>query len=176
MNLLNIQHRIYEIRAQKVMLDFDLAELYTVQTKVLNQTVKRQSRRFPLDFMFRLTPSEWGKWLQENDTPNRRSQFVTASQKYRNDRQLPFAFTEQGLAMLSGILNSAIAIEVNIHIMRTFVVLRQYTLNYAELNDKLKELETEFDLKFTDVYQALNHLIKNDQLQQEQQNRKAIGF
>ena len=104
-----IQSKIYEIRGQKVMLDFDLAEMYEVETRVLNQAVKRNIRRFPDDFMFQLTVSEW-------DTL--KSQFVIS--RRGGTRKLPFAFTEGGLTMLSGVLNSDIAIQVNINIMRAF--------------------------------------------------------
>ena len=123
------------------MLDFDLAELYEVQTKALNQAVKRNVQRFPVDFMFRLTLNEW---------ESMRSQNLTAYLNKRNVTATPYAFTEQGLAMLSGILNSDKAIDVNIAIMRAFVMIRQYALTYKELSDKLKEIEG----RFTDVYEA----------------------
>ena len=143
MELQLIQSKIYEIRGHKVMLDFDLAELYEVQTKVMNQAVKRNLQRFPIDFMFRLTRDEWDSM---------RSQIVTAYPNKRNVSATPYAFTEQGLAMLSGILNSDKAISVNIAIMRAFVMIRQYALTYKELSDKLKEIEG----RFTDVYEAIN--------------------
>ncbi|WP_225318034.1 ORF6N domain-containing protein [Flavobacterium luteum] len=119
MQVTTLQSKIYEIRGQKVLLDFDLALLYEVETKVLNQAVKRNIKRFPVDFMFRLT-------IEESE--NMRSQFVTAYQNKRNITATPFAFTEQGVAMLSGILNSDVAINVNIAIMRTFVMIRKYAL------------------------------------------------
>ena len=130
-----IQKLIYEIRGQKVMLDFDLARLYQVETKVLNQSVKRNIKRFPPDFMFQLTAEE----VQMN-----RSQFVTASN--RNTSAPPFAFTEQGVAMLSGVLKSDIAIEANIAIMRAFVQVRQYLLAAATVSSELKELRAKVDL------------------------------
>jgi hypothetical protein len=163
MELQIIQNKIYEIRGYKIMLDFDLAELYDVQTKVLNQAVKRNLPRFPIDFMFRLTLDEW-KLM--------RSQIVTAYPNKRNVSITPYAFTEQGLAMLSGILNSDKAISVNIAIMRAFVMIRQYSLTYKELSDKLKEIEG----RFTDVYQAINYLLEKDKLQVDQSRRKRIGF
>lgn len=110
-----IRNRIYEIRGRQVMLDKDLAELYGVETKVLNQAVKRNAKRFPDDFMFQLKDEEWEIL---------RSQFVTSS--WGGIRYLPYAFTEQGVAMLSSVLRSDTAIEVNIRIMRTFVAVRQY--------------------------------------------------
>ena len=177
MELHRIQNKIYEVRGHKVMLDFDLAELYEVQTKALNQAVKRNIQRFPIDFMFRLTLEEWDfmrsliATASINDN-NMRSQNVTASQKKRNVSATPYAFTEQGLAMLSGILNSDKAINVNISIMRAFVMVRQYALTYKELTVRLKEIES----KFTDVYEAINYLLDKDKQQIEQKGRKRIGF
>ena len=163
MNIQLIQNKIYEIRGLKVMLDFDLAELYEVETRVLNQAVKRNIKRFPQDFMFRLTEKEW---------IDMSSQTVMTSTAKRPKSAVPYAFTEQGLAMLSGILNSDKAINVNIAIMRAFVLIRQYALTYKELTQKLKEIEG----KFSDVYQAINYLLQKDKLQTEQQQRKRIGF
>ena len=129
----------------------------------MNQAVKRNIRRFPDDFMFRLTIGEW---------ESIRSQNVTASLQKRNISALPYAFTEQGLAMMSGILNSEKAINVNIAIMRAFVLIRQYALTYQELTVKLKEIEGKFD----DVYEAINYLLNKDKLQIDQKHRKRIGF
>ena len=177
MELQLIHNKIYEIRGHKIMFDFDLAELYEVQTKVLNQAVKRNIQRFPLDFMFRLTLDEWETMRSQIATAsgndkNMQSQNVTGSQKKRNVSATPYAFTEQGLAMLSGILNSDKAINVNIAIMRAFVMVRQYALTYKELTAKLKEIES----KFTDVYEAINYLLNKDKLEIEQKQRKRIGF
>ena len=130
-----IQNLIYEVRGQKVMLDFDLARLYRVETKVLNQAVKRNAQRFPPDFMFQLSAEE---------VLNMRSQFVTSSK--RKLSAPPFAFTEQGVAMLSGVLKSDIAIEANIAIMRAFVQVRQYLLTAASFSSELKELRAKVDL------------------------------
>ena len=163
MDLQLIQNKIYEIRGHKVMLDFDLADLYEVETKALNQAVKRNIQRFPIDFMFRLTVDEW---------KSMRSHSVTALPYKRNVSATPYAFTEQGLAMLSGILNSDKAINVNIAIMRAFVMIRQYALTYKELTERLKEIEG----RFTDVYEAINYLLKKDKLQIEQGQRKRIGY
>ena len=144
-----IQSKIYEIRGQKVMLDFDLAEMYEVETRVLNQAVKRNIRRFPDDFMFQLTVSEW-------DTL--KSQFVIS--RWGGTRKLPFAFTEGGLAMLSGVLNSDIAIQVNINIMRAFVAIRQLIANppvdrVGELEKQMKELKDYMEEVFAD-YNDIN--------------------
>jgi len=130
-----IQNLIYEIRGQKVMLDFDLAKLYQVETKALNQAVKRNIKRFPPDFMFQLTAEE---------VLIMRSQFVTSSKRKLSAQ--PFAFTEQGVAMLSGVLKSNIAIEANIAIMRAFVQVRQYLLTAASVSSELKELRVKVDL------------------------------
>ena len=161
MFLQTIQKKIYEIRGQKVMLDFDLAVLYEVQTKVLKQSVRRNIERFPDEFMFELTLAEF---------KNLRSQFVTSS--YGGIRYMPFAFTEQGVAMLSSVLKSPKAIQVNILIVRTFVLIRQYALSHKDLTEKLKEHEN----KFEDVYKAINFLLEKDQLITEQLERKPIGF
>jgi hypothetical protein len=162
MHLQVIQSKIYKIRGLKVMLDFDLAELYEVETKVFNQSVRRNIKRFPEDFMFQLSIDEW-KIM--------RSQFVTASGKKRNISALPLAFTEQGLAMLSGILNSEKAIYVNIAIMRAFVFIRQYALTHKDLTNKLKILENKYNKQFADIYEALNYLIEKDKMKIKQTER-----
>jgi hypothetical protein len=167
MELQIIQSKIYEARGQKVMLDFDLAELYEVETRILNQAVKRNFKRFPIDFMFQLSQNEW-KIMS--------SQIVMTYHSKRPKSALPLAFTEQGLAMLSGILNSEKAINVNIAIMRAFVFIRQYALSHKDLTIKLKELEERYDKQFSDVYEALNYLIEKDKLKITQAERIRIGF
>ena len=134
-DLIIVRSLIYEIRGQNVMLDFDLARLYQVETKVLNQAVKRNIERFPADFMFRLTGEE---------VQNMRSQFVTASK--RNTSAPPFAFTEQGVAMLASVLKSPIAVAASISIMRAFVQVRQYLLTSASMSTELRELRAKVDL------------------------------
>ena len=164
MELTLIQTRIHEVRGQKVMLDFDLAELYEVETRTLNQSVKRNIKRFPIDFMFKLTKEEWQTMS---------SQIVTTSeQTKRNITNTPYAFTEQGLAMLSGILNSDVAINVNINIMRAFVMMRQYALNYQDLAVKISALEQNYNKQFADVYEALDYLSNEKEIDE---NRPAIG-
>src|SRR4051812_16898840 len=127
----SIQNRIYEMRGQRVMLDFDLAQLYEVETKVLNQAVKRNLKRFPEDFMFQLTADEWNNMRSQivttfESNTSLRSQTVTLkSGRGQHSKYLPYAFTEQGVAMLSGILNSDKAINMNIAIMRAFVEIRR---------------------------------------------------
>ncbi|MFD2910151.1 ORF6N domain-containing protein [Flavobacterium ardleyense] len=156
-----IHNKIHVIRDQKVMLDFDLAALYEIETRVLKQAVRRNIERFPEDFMFILTKEEHA---------NLRSQIVTSS--YGGTRYAPFAFTEQGVAMLSSVLNSKKAIEVNIAIMRTFVVLRNSILSLEEISKRISEVEK----KFPDIYNALNFLMENNQEETEQKQRSPIGF
>ena len=168
MQLQKVQHKIYEIRSQKVMLDFDLAELYEVETKTLNQAVKRNSERFPADFMFQLTKQEFDSL---------RSQFVTLETgRGQHSKYLPYAFTEQGLAMLSGVLKSKKAIDVNISIMRAFVFLREYALTHKDLTEKLNELEKKYNKQFKDVYEAINYLISKDKQIEKQSKRERIGY
>ncbi len=166
MEVLSIQSRIYEIRGHKVMLDFDLADLYNVETKNLNLAVKRNPKRFPSDFMFRLSEEEWSKLRLQIATSNQRG----------GTRYLPYAFTEQGVSMLSSILRSDRAIEVNITIMRTFVFLRQYALSHQELTEKLHALESKYDLQFKDVYEAIHFLLEKEKQSTNQSTRKRIGF
>jgi len=174
MDLLLIQNKIFEVRGHKIMLDFDLAQLYEVETKALNLAVKRNFQRFPNDFMFQLTRNEWDDLRFQIESSNSlRLQIETLDKgRGKHTKYLPYAFTEQGLAMLSGVLNSEKAISVNISIMRAFVMIRQYALTYKELTDKLKEIEG----KFTDVYVAINYLLNKDKLQIEQGQRKRIGY
>lgn len=146
------------------MLDSDLADLYGVETKRLKEAVKRNLRRFPKDFMFKLTEEEF---------ENLRTQFATSS--WGGTRYLPFAFTEQGVAMLSSVLTSSKAIEVNIQIVRTFVFLRQYAMSHAEITEKLNKLESRFDQQFKDVYEAINFLLQKEE-PNESANSKKIGF
>lgn len=130
-----IQSKIYEIRGLRVMLDRDLAELYQVETKALNQAVKRNIKRFPPDFMFQLTSQEFA---------NLKSQIVTSS--WGGTRKMPYAFTEQGVAMLSGLLNSDIAINANIAIMRAFVAMRNYITTTTQITAELAEIRAKLAL------------------------------
>lgn len=154
-----IQTKIYELRGQKVMLDSDLAELYNVETRVMNQSVKRNMKRFPEDFMFQLTETEW---------KNMSSQFVMTSRAKRPKSALPFVFTEQGVAMLSGLLNSDVAIEANIRIMRAFVQVRKMLANPAM--DELSELKREVkEIKeyIEDVFSDYNDINEDTRMQLE---------
>jgi len=149
------------------MLDRDLAELYGVETKSLKRTVRRNIDRFPDDFMFELTKEEMTRW---------KSQFVISKGDKKGLRYPPFAFTEQGVAMLSSVLKSKKAVEVNIAIMRAFVLLRQHLTDYNDLKQKIEELEKEMNLKFEDINQALNYLQRKDKALIKQQERRKIGY
>jgi hypothetical protein len=155
-----IEKKIYLIRRQKVMLDADLAELYDVQTKVFLQAVKRNIDRFPKDFMFQLTKEEFS---------NLRSQFVTSS--WGGRRYLPYAFTEQGVAMLSSVLNSKRAIHINITIMRIFIRLRNLLISNTSLARKLKALEKKYDSQFSIVFDAIRQLMTPPE-----PKKRMIGF
>jgi len=163
MDLDRIRNKIFEIRGERVMLDFDLALLYEIETKRLKEAVRRNLNRFPEDFMFELTKEEWEIL---------RSQFATSS--WGGSRYIPFAFSEQGVAMLASVLNSPKAIKVNIDIIRAFVALRRYALGYAELNQKLENFMIETNMQFSDIYQALTELASKREL--EEKPRKPIGF
>ena len=152
MKLQLIQNKIYEIRGQKVMLDFDLAEMYGTETKRLKEAVRRNIHRFPGDFMFELT---------ENEHEFLRTQIATS--KRGGTRYFPFAFTEQGVAMLASVLNSKTAIQVNISIVRAFVLLRQHLSDYNDLKEQIEKLELDMNIKFKDIHQAINYLSKKEQ-------------
>ena len=157
-----VERRILLIRGQKVLLDRDLAELYGVGTKSLNQAVRRNRSRFPEDFMLQLTAEEAGRL---------RSQFVTSKSGRGGRRYAPLAFTEQGVAMLSSVLRSERAIQVNIAIMRAFVHLRQLLATHRDLARKLEELERKYDKHFKVVFVAIRELMARIEPQ-----RKRIGF
>lgn len=169
MELQTIQNRIYEVRGQKVLLDFDLAAMYGTETKRLKEAVRRNIERFPSDFMFELTNEEY---------KSLRTQFATLENGGRGkfSKYNPFAFTEQGIAMLASVLRSSKAIEVNIQIVRAFVFLRKYALSHSELTLKLQELETKYNRQFKDVFEAINFLLQKNKVQSEQLNRKRIGY
>ena len=155
--VVRIESRIYLIRGQKVMLDADLAALYHVPTKVFNQAVKRNIERFPEDFMFQLTAKEFADLRFQSGTSSLRSQIGTS--RWGGRRYLPYAFTEQGVAMLSSVLHSDRAIHVNIEIMRAFVRLRQMLASHTELSHKLAALEKKYDKQFKVVFDAIRELM-----------------
>jgi hypothetical protein len=152
------------VRGQKVLLDNDLARLYGVETRVLNQAVKRNTERFPEDFMFQLSPDEAEAWLRS------RSQFVILK-RGENLKYRPYAFTEPGVAMLSSVLHSDRAVRVNIEIMRAFVQLRQMLASNADLARKLEALEKKYDLRFKVVFDTLRQLMSP-----LESKRREIGF
>ena len=157
-----IEKSIYSIRGERVMLDRDLAALYGVETKALKQAVRRNIDRFPPDFMFVLNSMEFKNW---------RSQFVTSKEVRMGLRYAPMAFTEHGILMLSSILNSKRAVQVNIQIMRAFVRLRQMLASNAELSGRLDELEKKYDRQFKVVFDAIRSLMAPTRTQPKQ-----IGF
>jgi len=155
-----ITSRIFIVRGFKVMVDQDLADLYSVPTKTLKQAVRRNIDRFPEDFMFELTKDEFD---------NLRSQIVTSS--WGGTRYPPMAFTEQGIAMLSSVLNSKRAIQVNIQIMRAFTRLRQMLSTHKDLKKKIEAMEEKYDQQFQIVFEAIKQLLETDA-----KPRKQIGF
>lgn len=163
----SIQNRIYEIRGERVMLDRDLASLYEIETKVLNQAVKCNIKRFPKDFMFQLTKEEFEVLRFQFETSeshySSRSQIVTLkNNRGQNLKYLPFVFTEQGVAMLSGVINSDKAINTNIAIMRAFVAVRQVLLKQSDIKEQLKEIKErigEYDVQLNQIYDAMENLL-----------------
>lgn len=163
-----IKNSIHELRGKRIILDFELAKLYEVETRVLKQAVRRNIERFPEDFLFTLTLDEWNAI---------RSQIVMFNKGKGNfPKYLPFAFTEQGVAMLSAVLNSTRAVHTSISIMRAFVLMRQWALNHHELSKRLDALEQQFGQKFKDIEQVLNYLIQKDQKTIQQAGREQVGY
>ena len=173
--------KIFLIRSKKVMLDKDLADLYGVETKILNQAVKRNLERFPADFMFQLNKQEAEIWKSQIEISNLRHQIGTSSLRsqivtLKNGRgqhikYLPYVFTEQGVAMLSSVLNSKRAIQVNIQIIRTFTQLRELLMTNKELRIKIENMEKKYDTKLKRVFDVLKQL-----LMQENKPKNQIGF
>ena len=167
MDLQIIQNKIFEVRSCRVMLDYHLAELYQVETRALKQAVKRNIERFPGDFMFVLTQEEANLLLSTGVSQN------VIPPAYNFGVAMPMAFTEQGVAMLSSVLRSKVAIEVNISIMRAFVLMRQMAIGYEELLRRIEELEVSTDAQFNELYQALTQLLSQSKQQKE---RRPVGF
>lgn len=171
MQLQVIHNKIYDIREEKIMLDFDLAELYEVETRVFNQAVKRNIENFPKDFMFKLTTKEW----QELNS----SQIVMSSIKHRGIKYLPYAFTEHGIAMLASVLKSQKARKMNIAIIRAFIALRKLAIKNNELIELIKELRgriDEHDVQFSGIYDAIENLLDEKTEKESWKNRERIGF
>jgi hypothetical protein len=174
-----ISKAIHLVRNQKTMMDSDLAEMYGVETKVLNQAVKRNLDRFPEDFMFQLSAEEWEELKltteKQNEQDALRSQNVTLEDgRGRHRKYLPYVFTEQGVAMLSSVLNSPTAIQVNISIMRVFVKMRQWATNYEGLVKRIEELsqnQSEHNEHIRNIYQIIEELIRPGYSE-----RNRIGF
>jgi hypothetical protein len=162
MELESIKNQIHKIREKKVMLDMDLAKIYEVETRVLKQAVRRNIDRFPEDFMFEMTDEEMKNLVSQNVIPS----------LHHFGGAKPFAFTEQGIAMLSSVLKSKKAIQMNIAIMRAFVMMRQFALTYHELSEKLLELKKQHNQKFDDIEQVLKYLIQKDNQKTQQKTRK----
>jgi hypothetical protein len=179
----SIQNRIYDVRGEWVMLDFDLAMLYEVETRILNQAVKRNLERFPEDFMFRLTKSEFEDIRFQIDAANKgqgmSSQFVMTYPGKRPASALPYAFTEQGVAMLSGVINSGKAIIMNIAIIRAFVAIKKVLLKQNDLKEQLKEIKErlgEHDVQLNQIYDAMENLLDEKAAQRKWEDRERIGF
>ncbi|HEX9511513.1 MAG TPA: ORF6N domain-containing protein [Puia sp.] len=178
----SIQNRIYELRGERVMLDRDLANLYEIETKALNLAVKRNIKRFPIDFMFQLTKEEAENLRLQIETSsldeNLRLQNET-SKTWGGTRYLPYVFTEQGVAMLSGILSSDKAINMNIAIMRAFVEIRRIVFRQNDLKEQLKEIKErlgEHDAQLNHIYDAMENLLDEKAAQRKWDDRERIGF
>lgn len=161
---LALERHIHEVRGLKVLLDEDLAKLYGVEVKALNQAVRRNSQRFPADFMFQLSPKEHAALRSQTVT------LETGRGRYR--KYAPYAFTEQGVAMLSSVLRSERAIRVNVEIMRTFVRLRAMMVEHKDLADRLDALEAKYDKRFRVVFEAIRELMAP----RPGENKRVIGF
>lgn len=180
----SIQNRIYEIRGEKVMLDRDLAALYEVETKVFNQAVKRNLKRFPPDFMFQLNKDEWERVRFQVDALEKsdslRSQFVTLkSGRGQHVKFLPYAFTEHGVAMLSGILNSDKAVQMNIAIIRAFIEMRRFNIIHTDWKEQIRELKDRIgghDAQLSQIYDALENLLDEKAAERKWEDRERIGF
>lgn len=182
------------MHGQKVMLDFDIAALYEVATKVLNQAVKRNAERFPEDFMFRLTAKEWqnmrsqivtasSEIIENQQTKSMRSQIATASQSKRNTGITPYAFTEHGITMLSSVLKSERAVKMSIAVVRAFIELKKMATGYSEIAKKLTQIEDrlgEHDVQLGAIHDAIENLLDeevDEKIEKEKwQERERIGF
>jgi phage regulator Rha-like protein len=167
---INIQQKIIDIRGFKVMLDYDLAALYEVETRVFNQSIKRNIERFPEEFMFQLTEIEWASMS---------SQIVMTSLKKRPKSSLPYAFTEHGITMAASILKSAKAIQMNIAIIKAFIEMRKFINQYANVVSELNQLKQKIsnhNIQLNQIYEAIENLLDDKAEQQTWNNRKRIGF
>lgn len=180
----SIQNSIYEIRGERVMLDKDLAELYEVETRTLNQAVKRNIKRFPKDFMFQLTGKEWETLQSQiagvNEVRKSKLPVVTIKNGHgKHPKYLPYVFTEQGVAMLSSVLNSDKAITMNIAIMRVFVEIRKTLLHQNDIREQIKQIRErlgEHDTQLSHIYDAMENLLDEKAGQRKWEERERIGF
>jgi hypothetical protein len=166
MELTTIKNSIHEIRGKRVILDYELAKMYDVETRVLKQAVRRNIDRFPEDFMFELSLDEMKNLVSQNVIP---------SLKYFGGAQV-YAFSEQGVAMLSSVLKSKLAIQINISIMRAFVMMRQWSFTHQELSEKLTALEKQHQQKFKDIDQVITYLLQKDQAKIKPVPREQVGY
>jgi phage regulator Rha-like protein len=180
----SIPNRIYEIRGERVLIDKDLAALYETETKALNLAVKRNIKRFPKDFMFQLTQEEWdairlqSETLEKGDSVRLQKETLNTG-RGRHSKYLPYAFTEQGVAMLSGILNSDKAINMNIAIMRAFVEVRRIMLQQNDLKLQLQEIKDRLgshDAQLNQIYDAMENLLDEKAAERKWDDRERIGF
>jgi phage regulator Rha-like protein len=180
----SIQNRIYEIRGERVMLDRDLATLYEIEVKALNLAVKRNVKRFPKDFMFQLTNEEWDdirfqiETLETGDSLRLQNETLKKG-RGQHSKYLPYAFTEQGVAMLSGILNSDKAIAMNIAIMRAFVEIRRVLIQESDLREQMKQIKErigDHDIQLNQLYDAMENLLDEKVAQKKWEDRRRIGF
>jgi hypothetical protein len=178
----SIQNRIYEIRGERVMLDRDLAALYETETKALNLAVKRNLKRFPKDFMFQLTREEFEALRFQIETTETRNPLRLQNETSKGrggTRYLPYAFTEHGVAMLSGVLNSDKAINMNIAIMRTFIEIRRLSFHQMDWRSHLRHIMDrvgEHDVQLTQIYDAMENLLDEKGAQKKWDDRERIGF
>ena len=184
MNTEIIHNKIYEIRGHKVMLDYEIAEMYEVETKRINEQVKRNIERFPEDFMFQLTENEWVMMRSQimTTSDSNWSQIATSSKKHRGKSYMPFAFTEHGVTMLASVLRSEKAVKVSIAVVRAFITLKQYIADRKNISkqinsikDELSERIDEQDVQIIEIYQVLDKLIQ-DKEEQKPVKREPIGF
>ena len=193
MNTNIIREKIFEVRGHKVLLDFDLAELYGVETRSLNQAVKRNINRFPEDFMFQLTAEEWADWSQnvmssgedikivDNQQVKDSSQNVMSSggKSNRGKAYRPYAFTEHGVTMLASVLRSEKAVNMSIAVVRAFIALKEYAIRQHSLTDQLQEIRDrlgEHDVQLNSIYTAIENLLDEKADQKNWQDRPRIGF
>ncbi len=180
----SIQNRIYKIRGERVMLDRDLADLYEAETKALNLAVRRNIKRFPPDFMFQLTKEEYDNLRFQFETlekanPLRLQNETLKKGRGQHSKYLPYAFTEQGVPMLSGVLNADKAINMNIDIMRAFVEIRRIIFKQNDLKEQLREIKErlgEHDAQLNHIYDAMENLLDEKAAQRKWEDRERIGF